>query len=186
MGKMHAGSNTGSNAGSSKGEPKDELLVRLFTEHYASLVRLASLLLDDVHSCEEVVQDAFVKMQTLRTPPQAGKEAPYLRSIVLNGARSRLRRRMVRRRALLDRPEPTVSAETSTMQRLANNEVIEAVRRLPKRQAEVITLRYFGDLSEAEIAETLGISSGSIKTHASRALAALEKALSSSTSGEQP
>lgn len=175
----------GSNPESSKGETEDDLLVRLFTEHYASLVRLASLLLDDVQNCEEVVQDAFVKMRTLRNPPKPGKEAPYLRSVVLNGARSQMRRRMVHRRALLDRPEPAVSAETSTMQRLANEEVVEAVRRLPKRQAEVIVLRYFGDLSEAEIAETLGISSGSIKTHASRALAALEKALSSSVSGDR-
>ena len=171
-------------AGRGKENAEDDLLVRLFTEHYKSLLHLASLLLDDVPSCEEVVQDAFVKMQTLKERPEPGKEAPYLRSIVLNGARSRMRRRLVRRRALLDRPTPADSAEANTMRRLANQEVLEAVRRLPRRQAEVVTLRYFSDLSEAEIAETLGIAPGSVKTHANRALAALEKALSPPAGGE--
>lgn len=171
-------------AGGGRRNADDDLLVRLFTEHYKSLVRLASLLLDDVPSCEEVVQDAFVKMQTLKKRPEPGKEAPYLRSIVLNGARSRMRRRLVRRRALLDRPTPADSAEANAMRRLANQEVLEAVRKLPRRQAEVVTLRYFGDLSESEIAETLGITSGSVKTHASRALAALEKTLATPAGGE--
>lgn len=164
-------------AGGGRGNADDDLLVRLFTEHYKSLVRLASLLLDDVPSCEEVVQDAFVKMQTLKKRPEPGKEAPYLRSIVLNGARSRMRRRLVRRRTRLDRQTPADSAEANAMRRLANQEVLEAVRKLPRRQAEVVTLRYFGDLSEAEIAETLGIAPGSVKTHANRALAALGKIL---------
>ncbi len=178
-------SGTVSERSSARRESGDDLLVRLFTDHYTSLVRLASLLLDDIPSCEEVVQDAFVKMQTLRSRPEVGKEAAFLRSVVLNGARSRMRRRAVRRRALLDRPEYGASAEFTTLERLANEDLIEAVRNLPRRQAEVITLRYFGDLSEAEIAETLGISTGSIKTHASRALAALEKALSTGSGRER-
>ena len=140
-------------------------------------MRLASLLLDDVGSCEEVVQDAFVKMHTLRARPTPGKEAAYLRSVVLNGARSRMRKRMVRRRFVPDAPTATESAESGALEQIQNEALIDAVRSLPRRQAEVLTLRYYHDLSEAEIAETLGISPGSVKTHASRGLAALERTM---------
>ena len=158
-------------------ETEDDLLVRLFADHYKDLVRLASLLLDDVGSCEEVVQDAFVKMQTLTNRPYPGKEAAYLRSIVMNGARSRMRRRMVRRRIIPEAQAPAESAETGALEQLQSDALIDAVRSLPRRQSEVLTLRYYLDLSESEIAETLGISAGSVKTHASRGLAALEQRL---------
>lgn len=164
--------------GSPRGrETEDDLLVRLFADHYKDLVRLASLLLDDVGSCEEVVQDAFVKMHALKTRPEPGKEPAYLRSMVMNGARSRMRRRMVRRRVVPEAPLPTESAESGALERLRSDELIDAVRGLPRRQSEVLTLRYYLDLSEAEIAEALGISRGSVKTHASRGLAALERTL---------
>jgi RNA polymerase sigma-70 factor (sigma-E family) len=164
--------------GSPRGrETEDDLLVRLFADHYKDLVRLASLLLDDVGSCEEVVQDAFVKMHTLKSRPEPGKEAAYLRSIVMNGARSRMRRRMVRSRIVPEAALPTASAESGALESLQSEALIDAVRGLPRRQSEVLTLRYYLDLSEAEIAETLGISRGSVKTHASRALASLERTL---------
>ena len=149
----------------------------MFSDHYKDLVRLASLLLDDVGSCEEVVQDAFVKMHTLTRPPEAGKEAAYLRSMVLNGARSRMRRRMVQRRIAPDAPAPVDSAEMGALERLQSDALIDAVRNLPRRQSEVLTLRYYLDLSESEIAEALGISRGSVKTHASRGLASLQRKL---------
>ncbi|MCY3806005.1 MAG: SigE family RNA polymerase sigma factor [bacterium] len=158
-------------------ETQDDLLVRLFADHYKDLVRLASLLLDDVGSCEEVVQDAFVKMHTLTTRPEEGKEAAYLRSMVMNGARSRMRRRMVRRRVVPEAAPPAESAEAGALEQLQSDALIDAVRSLPRRQSEVLTLRYYLDLSEAEIAETLGISPGSVKTHASRGLATLERKL---------
>lgn len=164
--------------GSPRGrETEDDLLVRLFADHYKDLVRLASLLLDDVGSCEEVVQDAFVKLHTLQTLPEPGKEAAYLRSMVMNGARSRMRRRMVRRRLAPEAPAPSESAESGALDRLQSDALIDAVRALPRRQSEVLTLRYYLDLSEAEIADTLGISRGSVKTHASRGLATLQSAL---------
>ena len=171
--------------GSPRGrETEDDLLVRLFADHYKDLVRLASLLLDDVGSCEEVVQDAFVKMHTLQSRPAPGKEAAYLRSMVMNGARSRMRRRMVRRRLAPEAPAPSESAEAGALDRLESDALIDAVRALPRRQSEVLTLRYYLDLSEAEIAETLGISRGSVKTHASRGLAALERTLTGPETGE--
>ncbi len=83
--------------------PTKEQLVKLYEEHYASLVRLASFLLDDVESCEEVVQDAFVKLYTT-AQPTPGKEAAYLRAMVLNGTRSRMRWRRVRKRHVPEMP----------------------------------------------------------------------------------
>ena len=158
-------------------ESRNDLLVRLFNEHYKSLVRLASQLLDDIPTCEEVVQEAFVKMQTAKRTPEPGKEAAYLRSIVMNGARSHMRKRMVRRRHRAEVVLTAPSAEQGVMGSAERDEVLEAVRGLPRRQAEVLVLRYFSDLSEAEIAETLDISLGSVKTHTSRGLAALDKVL---------
>ena len=148
----------------------------LFDEHYAALVRLAAVLLDDVGECEEVVQDSFAALLDGRRGPAPGKEAAYLRSSVLNGARSRLRRRQVRRRHVEPAPAPAPAAGDTAVDRAEMQRVLDAVRTLPERQAEVLLLRYHADLSEAEIADTLGVSPGTVKTHASRGLAALRTA----------
>ncbi|MGV3759370.1 MAG: RNA polymerase sigma factor [Actinomycetota bacterium] len=151
-----------------------------FTAHYRPLVRLASLLLDDVATCEEVVQDAFVSVWRrgpgLRDPDRL---PAYLRSAVLNGARSQLRRRGVRRRHLrsVSPPPSAPPAEQAALAGDPDGEVLRALRALPDRQREVLALRYYLDLSEAEIAATLGISAGSVKTHAHRGLQALAEAL---------
>lgn len=156
-------------------------LAGTYQEHYRSLVRLASLLLDDVGACEEVVQDAFVKVwqkgPVLRTPDRL---PAYLRSAVLNGARSQVRRRIVRRRHLAAVPDPVPAAETTAMAGDPDRTVLTALRALPERQREVLALRFYLDLSEADIAATLGISAGSVKTHASRGLAALAQQLEDS------
>ena len=58
-----------------------------------------------------------------------------------------------------------------------HQEVLQALRRLPERQREVLTLRYWSDLSEAQIAETLGISRGAVKSNASRGMRRLAQLL---------
>jgi len=151
-------------------------LASAYREHYRSLVRLASLLVDDVGRCEEIVQDAFVKVWR-RPPDLSGQDRlpAYLRSAVLNGARSHLRRRSVERRHLRavalpgEAPEARLAAD--------DHRVLTALRSLPTRQREVLALRYYLDLSEAEIADTLGISAGAVKTHAHRGLATLAERL---------
>lgn len=163
-------------------QSQKEQLVKLYEEHYNSLVRLASFLLDDVESCEEVVQDAFVKLYTTARPTP-GKEVPYLRAMVLNGARGRMRWRLVRKRHLHEIPEPVASAESDAMSRHERQRMLDALKRLPKRQGEVLILRFYQDLNEAEIAETLGISQGSVKTHSSRGLAALKSLLADGGGG---
>ena len=163
--------------------PRAAELARLHREHYGSLVRLASILVDDVGTCEELVQDAFVAV--LARPGRFRDEAKapaYLRSAVLNGARTQLRRRTVRERA---RPLQVVgaerSAETGALVSDEHRAVLAALRSLPERQREVLTLRYYLDLSETEIAETLGIVAGTVKTHAQRGLAALHHILEDRT-----
>jgi RNA polymerase sigma-70 factor (sigma-E family) len=156
-------------------------LPALYDQHYRSLVRLAGIYLGDVESAEEVVQDAFVKLLSGRYRVEPGKEGPYLRSMVLNGARSLLRKRQVRR---LKAPAPAgdaVAADVVGLERLERDRLVAAIRSLPHKQASVLMLRYYLDLSEAEIAETLGIAPGSVKSHAHRALAKLRSRL-----GEQP
>jgi RNA polymerase sigma-70 factor (sigma-E family) len=158
---------------------RDSELSALYREQYRPLVRLAALLLDDVPTAEEVVQDAFVRMHhAWGRVDDASKRPAYLRSIVLNGARSRARRRATGRRLETVRaPEEVASAETAALARDEHRRILAAVRALPDRQRECLVLRYYLDLSEAEIATTLGISAGSVKTHTHRGIAALERIL---------
>jgi RNA polymerase sigma-70 factor (sigma-E family) len=149
----------------------------LYRSQRDDLVRLAGLLLDEPGACEEVVQDAFVAVHLHRGAVAPDRLPAYLRSAVLNGARSRLRRRRVAERLGWARTGPGASPEDEAVLGDRRASVLAAVRRLPRRQQEVVLLRYWLDLSEAEIATTLHISAGSVKTHASRALSAVARTL---------
>ena len=156
----------------------DAAVTALYVAHYRSLVRLAVLLVGDLGTAEEVVQDAYVRMhgswRRIREPEAA---LGYLRTTVVNLARSRLRRRQVARRhapkPLPDEP----SAEYGALRRLEHDRVVAALRTLPARQRECLVLRYYGDLSEVQIADTMGISTGAVKSHASRGMSAMRAAL---------
>jgi RNA polymerase sigma-70 factor (sigma-E family) len=158
---------------------RGDQLSDLYRENYRSLVRLAALLLDDVSAAEEVVQDAFVQLhRAWGRVGDASKRPAYVRSIVMNGARSRARRRATGRRLeVVPSSRDDVSAEASALQHEDRRQMVTALRSLPDRQRECLVLRYYLDLSEAEIAATLGISAGSVKTHTHRGIAALERAL---------
>jgi RNA polymerase sigma-70 factor (sigma-E family) len=150
------------------------LVADLHRAEYRNLVRLARLLLDDVGASEEVVQDAFVALQlrwrTIREPDRA---AAWLRSAVLNGARSQLRRRQVRER-LSPRPGPDGGpADREALAADEHRRVVQALRQLPRRQQEALVLRFYMELNERETAEAMGVSAGSVKTHVHRGLAAL-------------
>lgn len=160
----------------------DPWMVDLYRSEYRNLVRLAAILVDERGLAEELVQDAFVAAartsgaSALRDPSAA---PAYLRSAVLNRARSHLRKRGVRRRHLrsVGPPPNEPAADGPALQADATRRMIDALHRLPERQREVLVLRYYAELSESEIAETLGISAGTVKTHAHRGLAALERHL---------
>ena len=148
----------------------------LFHLHYRRLLGLAGLLVDDRGTAEEVVQDAFERLYRswggLRSPEAA---VAYLDRSVVNGARSRLRRRFTERSFQLPEAGTTPSAESVGVDHRQRDDLVAAVRQLPQRQREVIVLRFYLDLSEEQIANWLGVSSGSVKKHASRATATLQK-----------
>lgn len=151
----------------------------LYHAHWRYLVRLAVLLVDDTSSAEDVVQDAFLalhrKMDELRDPDAA---LGYLRTSVLNLSRSVIRRRQVARKHLkVAEPEAGPGADHDVLLRDEHRAALAAVRALPQRQSEVLVLRYWANLSEREIAATLGISAGSVKSAASRGMASLHKML---------
>jgi len=156
----------------------DERLTELYTAHYRSLVRLAAFLTGDRDNAEEVVQDAYVKVlgswRGLREPDKA---AAYLRTAVVNLSRSRLRRRQVAARHRPEPPPDVASAEVSAMRTVQRDAVLHALHQLPARQREAVVLRYYGDLSEAQTAAAMGCSTGAVKSHTSRAMAALRPLL---------
>jgi RNA polymerase sigma-70 factor (sigma-E family) len=156
----------------------DAMVTELYGAHYGSLVRLAALLVHDVHTAEEVVQDSFVAMHSgfgrLR---DSEKALSYLRASVVNRSRSVLRHRTVVDRNA-PRPAPDApSAEHSALALLERSSVVDALRALPHRQREVVVLRFYGDLTEAQIASAMGITKGAVKSHTSRAMAALRSYL---------
>lgn len=157
----------------------EELVVELFRSEGRSLVRLARLFVDDRDAAEDIVQEAFLRLARHAGRIDAMDRAPaYLRSIVLNLARDHNRRGLVslRHRATLGREVDVVEDAADQLARNeGNREVLEAVRQLPTRQRDCITLKYFEELSIEQIAKTLGLSVNSVKTHLQRAMTALDR-----------
>jgi RNA polymerase sigma-70 factor (sigma-E family) len=172
--------------GSDSPSSADEALTDLYAMHWVGLVRLGSLLLRDRSRAEEVVQDVFIaaypRLARLR---EEGMALAYLRRSVVNGCRSGFRHRGVEDRYLTSVAGSAdalgrltgESAEAAVLRHDNDAAVLEAVHRLPQRQREVVILRYYADLSERQIADTLDISSGSVKAHAHRALTTLRDTL---------
>ncbi|MPY77246.1 MAG: SigE family RNA polymerase sigma factor [Actinophytocola sp.] len=150
----------------------------LYRVHRMRLVRLAILLVDEAATAEDVVQEAFTGLH--RNWGRLRDEAAaigYLRTAVVNGSRSVLRRRKTAREYVPPHAVTARSAESLAMLTTEHQAVVNALGVLPPRQREVLVLRYYGGLSEAEIAEAAGISKGTVKSTASRALEALQRAM---------
>lgn len=158
-------------------------LTETYQAHYRSLLGLAALLLDDTASCEDVVQEAFIRVHSARNRVRdRDKTLAYLRQTVVNLSRSALRRRILGLK-LLSKPMPDMaSAEEGAYDRLERDDLIKAMRGLQRRQREVLVLRYFADMTEAQVAETLGVSLGSVKAYGSRGIAALRVAMEAARS----
>jgi RNA polymerase sigma-70 factor (sigma-E family) len=160
------------------GTAQADLISTLYRDQALVLVRTAKLLVRDQPSAEDVVQEAFLGL--CRALPRLSDQdqiLPYLRAAVINGSRSVLR---ARQRALLRRVQhepPASSAESAALAGEDRRQVLAAVDRLPRRSREVLVLRYYLDLSDQEIAATLGISRGTVSSTASRALAAVARQL---------
>jgi RNA polymerase sigma-70 factor (sigma-E family) len=154
----------------------------LYAHRRLPLVRLALLLVDDLPTAEDVVQDVFAALYRRHGERLTGLDNPdaYLRTSVVNTSRSVLRRRRTVRAHVPEREGHAPSAEEPVLLREEHGEVIAALHRLTRRQREVLVLRYWSHLSEAQIADTLGLSRGAVKSTASRALAALRRELEAS------
>jgi RNA polymerase sigma-70 factor (sigma-E family) len=155
-----------------------DVVTEVYTGHYNQLVRLALLLVRDVQTAEEVVQDAFEAMEVAwKRLHDQEKALSFLRQTVVNRSRSVLRHRKVvdlhQPKAAPDEP----SAEHAAMALFERSAVIAALGRLPVRQREAVVLRYYADLSEADIAAAMGISKGAVKSHTARAMAGLRSIL---------
>ena len=157
-------------------------VAELFRDHHGELVRLAVLMVGDVPTAEDVVQDVYASLHRRAHQHQPRDPLPYVRAAVLNGCRSALRRRGIARRVTLvhrasQREETLASAESEVIQSEERRAVLAALARLPRRRREVLVLRYYLGLSEAEIAAVLRISPGTVKSTAARGLAALARDL---------
>jgi RNA polymerase sigma-70 factor (sigma-E family) len=161
----------------------DGHLAELFRLHHIDLVRVAVLLVHDQATAEDAVQDVYLKLQSRRRVlGRESEDLAYIRACVLNRCRSVLRHRKV-----VSRAGPFIgtfadlgigdSAESQAMRAEERRQVLAALAGLPTRRREVLVLRYYVGLTEAEIARTLGISQGSVKSAAARGIAALAKTL---------
>lgn len=155
----------------------EQLVEDLYRGHALRLTRMALLLVGDQPSAEDVVQEAFLGLfRGLGRLNDPGRAVAYLRVSVLNGCRSVLRARKRARLRGAGSEYPAVwSAESAALAGEDRREVLAAVAQLPRRQREVLVLRYFLGLGDSEIAADLGVSRGTVVSTASRALAALAK-----------
>ena len=168
---------------SDQGEGAEErraVLIELFEAEGRALVRLARIFTDDTNAAEDLVQEAFIRMyRSMSGIHDSSKSAAYLRSIVLNLCRDHNRRGLMSLRhlqtsadlATVDRPDDLV------VRTERQAEVIDALLGLSVRQRECLVLRYYSDMTESEIATTLGISSNSVKTHCRRGMESLRETL---------
>jgi RNA polymerase sigma-70 factor (sigma-E family) len=156
------------------GMDTDAELADLYHRHYRDLLRLAALLLDDPSACEDVAQEAFIRVLArlgrIRDPEAT---LAYLRRTVVNLARSSLRRRLTAARHDRSEPRREQSPEDAGRAAVERAAIVQALRKLPRRQREAVVLRFYGDLSEQQTAEAMGVGVGSVKSSTSRGLAAL-------------
>ena len=179
---IRAGARPGTDAGPpgrpSAPESADEALSALFLGHSRALVGLARLLVDDLATAEDVVQDAFAatyrRWTSIRSPDAA---LPYLRAAVVNQARKRLRDRQHGARVSALDPVDHADPDNATDALERQHVVLAALRRLPPRQRQVVVLRYYLDLTESQIADQLGLTRGAVHRHATRAAETLRTRL---------
>jgi RNA polymerase sigma-70 factor (sigma-E family) len=156
----------------------DVAITAMYDTEYRSLVRMSAVLLGDVGSAEEIVQDSFIAVHAAwRGLRDIDKGTHYLRRTVMNRSRSLLRHRaVVEKHAPVSEPDMP-SAEQAAITRLERTAVIAALRTLPPRQREALALRFLLDLSEEEVAGAMQISQGAVKSHTARGKAAMRSIL---------
>jgi RNA polymerase sigma factor (sigma-70 family) len=158
--------------------PVHDPLRVLFDQHYQPMVRLATALLGHTAAAEDVVQQAFLSVNGALLRLKVGSELAYLRKAVMNGCRSQVRHdRARKRRPVLTRDDEVARPDDNAVHRDQQSRVLEAIDRLPMRQRQCLVLRYYGGLTDTEVAAALDLSAGSAKTHIRRGLLALHDQL---------
>ena len=160
------------------GRDADRAVTALYLTHYRSLVKTATLLVRELTTAEEIVQDSFVAVHAAwRRLPDTDHALSYLRRAVVDRSRAALRQHTV-----VDKLAPRLAPEVPSDQGQPSIEVersafISALWTLPARQREVVVLRYFADLPETQVASATGISESAVKTHVARAMSSLRTEL---------
>lgn len=149
----------------------------VFNAHHRQAVRLAYLLTSDADQAEDIAAEAFAKVYPRWKKGQIRDVGAYLRRAVANEANSKLRRRYLERREASRRTGDLRGGRTMDENAADHDAVWLAIQRLPDRQRHAVVLRYYEDLSEADTAEILGCSVGTVKSQVSRGLAKLEQML---------
>jgi RNA polymerase sigma factor (sigma-70 family) len=150
----------------------------LFDQHYQPMVRMATALLGQSAAAEDVVQQAFLSVNGALLRLRAGSELAYLRKAVMNGCRSQVRHdRARKRRPVLSRDDDVARPDDNAVHRDQQRRVLDAIDALPMRQRQCLVLRYYGGLTDTEVAAALDLSAGSAKTHIRRGLLALQEKL---------
>ncbi|MFI0774118.1 RNA polymerase sigma factor [Streptomyces sp. NPDC021212] len=165
-------------AGDTEELEREAALSRLFDLHYMPMLRLATLLGAD--DPENIVAEAYYQIyRKWRKLRDSSCAESYLRSVVCNLSRMRIRHLQVTRKHIEPPADSAISAEASALLRDDQRILVAALGKLPRRQREALVLRHWLGLKEGEIAEAMGISSGSVKTHISRGIAALTQVMES-------
>jgi RNA polymerase sigma factor (sigma-70 family) len=140
----------------------------LYAEHWKGTVRLAAMLLENPAMSEDIAQEAFVRLGLKGNRGAVASPEAYLRRIVVNLCRSSFRRRLIAARHLPRPPGPAPAADAALLESQTREEVLAALRRLPRRQREAMVLRYYGELSLSEIATAMQVSIGTVKSTLSK------------------
>jgi RNA polymerase sigma-70 factor (sigma-E family) len=165
---------------------RDREMAALFDRHYAPMCRLAYVILGDSALAEEIVMEALIRtFSGWRRIRDKDRVDAYLRRAVVNLCRSRIRRKTIEARVNAEqyRRDETRPPDWDPERHETSRLVWQAVRALPERQRACVVLRYFEDLSEAQIADALDCSVGTVKSQLFKARAKLEAALGASLSG---
>ncbi len=155
----------------------------VFNAHHQGAVRLAWLLTGDADQAEDAVAEALAKVWVKWEQGRVHDPGPYLRRAVVNEVRSRGRRKVLERREADRRTADDRGVRLHDDAAADHDLVWRSLGQLPPRQRQAIVLRYYEDLPEAEVAEMLGISVGTVKSQVSRGLDRLREVVGSSEGG---
>jgi RNA polymerase sigma-70 factor (sigma-E family) len=156
----------------------DRAVTALYHMHYRSLVSLAVLLVRDIATAEELVQDSFVAMHSAwRRLADGDRALSYLHRSVVSRSRAVLRHRMVAGKSLPKLAPDTPGADSVPIIGLEHSPLISALQTVVPRQREALVLRYYADLPEAQIASAMGISKGAVRKHTAGAMFSLRAEL---------